>query len=89
MERNEAIAELEKLVKFAENVLDLAQTAGLIKRGPGRPASYEAQATVAFLAKIPEETREMIRELSEKREEPINVTVDAMLRRGYKEMTRK
>lgn len=59
------------------------------KRGPGRPASFEGQKTVAFLAKIPTDTRDMIRELAEKREEPINVTADAMLRRGYREMTRK
>mgnify|MGYP001564765581 CR=1 FL=1 len=57
-------------------------------RSPGRPASFPDVPTVQFLSRIPTETRELIRTLAEKREEPLNVTLDAMIRRGFKEMTR-
>lgn len=58
------------------------------KRGPGRPASFSVP-TVQFLSTIPTETRQLVRNLAEAREENINVTLDALIRRGAKEMGRK
>ncbi len=57
-------------------------------RSPGRPASFPDVETVQFLSRIPTESRDLIRQLAEKREEPLNVTLDAMIRRAFKEMTR-
>lgn len=59
-----------------------------VKRGPGRPASFPGVETVAFLAHIPTETREMVRNLAEKRGEPVNVTLDRMIQRAFKDANR-
>lgn len=57
-------------------------------RGPGRPANFPNQPTIAFLAKIPVETKEMVTTLAEKRGEPIGVTLDRMIRRAFAEASR-
>lgn len=58
-------------------------------RGPGRPANFpKGTKTVAFLAKLPVETKEMVTKLAEQREQPIGVTLDAMIRRAFAEATR-
>ena len=57
-------------------------------RGPGRPANFPGQKTVAFLAKIPVETKEMVTTLAERRDEPIGVTLDRMIRRAFGEASR-
>jgi len=58
-------------------------------RGPGRPANFPGVKVVAFLAKIPAETKYMVSTLAEQRGEPIGVTLDAMIRRAFKEATRQ
>jgi hypothetical protein len=57
-------------------------------RGPGRPANFPNQETVAFLAKIPVETKAMVTKLAERRDEPIGVTLDRMIRRAFAEASR-
>lgn len=64
------------------------ETTELKTRGRGRPASFEG-ATVAFLAKIPAETRELVRKLASERGEPINVTLNTLILKGHREITRK
>jgi hypothetical protein len=54
------------------------------KRGRGRPASFPGQKTVPYLATIPTETREMIREIAEKRGQNINQALDQLIRTGHK-----
>lgn len=58
------------------------------KKGPGRPANFPDADTVAFMAKIPVESRDMVRTLAAKREENIAVTLDRMIRRAYAEANR-
>ena len=58
------------------------------KRGVGRPSSFPGVECKAFLATIPIETREMIRTLAKRRGENINLTVDRMIRRAFKDATR-
>lgn len=53
------------------------------QRGPGRPSNFPNQKTVAFLAKIPLETKAMVTSLAESRDEPIGVTLDRMIRRAF------
>ena len=57
-------------------------------RGPGRPANFPGQKTIAFLAKLPVETKDMVTSLAERRDEPIGVTLDRMIRRAYAEASR-
>jgi len=57
-------------------------------RGPGRPASFPGQTVKAFAAKIPVETQTMVRELAERRDENVNITLDRMIRRAYAEANR-
>jgi len=57
-------------------------------RGPGRPANFPGQKTIAFLAKLPVETKEMVTKLAERRDEPIGVTLDRMIRRAYADASR-
>lgn len=57
-------------------------------RGPGRPANFPGQKTVAFLAKLPVETKAMVTTLAERRDEPIGVTLDRMIRRAFAEASR-
>jgi hypothetical protein len=59
-----------------------------VKRGRGRPSNFPGIKTVPFLAKIPAETREMVTTLAERREEPIGVTLDRMIRRAFAEANR-
>lgn len=54
-----------------------------VKRGPGRPNNFPGQETVAFLAKIPTETKAMVTRLAERREEPVGVTLDRMIRQAF------
>jgi len=59
------------------------------KRPVGRPATFSKDVPIiAFLAKIPVEAREMVRTLAKKRGENINLTLDRMIRRAYKDATR-
>lgn len=58
-------------------------------RGPGRPANFPDQETVAFLARIPTTARDQVRELAAKREEPIAVTLTRMIERSFKEASRR
>lgn len=57
-------------------------------RRRGRPASFPEQETVAFLARIPVEVREQLREVASKRQEPINVTLARFIQRGHKDAMR-
>ena len=59
------------------------------KRGPGRPPSFPGQATKAFLSTIPEDTIGKLHEVAEKRGVNINIALDALIRRGHKDATRK
>lgn len=59
-----------------------------VARGPGRPANFPGQKTTAFLAKIPVETKAMVTTLAERRDEPIGVTLDRMIRRAFAEASR-
>lgn len=56
---------------------------------PGRKPSFPGQVTVAFLSNIPVATRDMLREVAEARQEPINVTLARMIERGHKDATRR
>jgi len=58
------------------------------KRGRGRPASFPNTDTVALLARIPVATREQLRQVAERREEPINVTLNRFIEQGFKNATR-
>ena len=61
------------------------------KRGRGRPASFpdlSKEDLVAFLATIPVETREHLRELAKRRKLNINQTLAAVIERGFKDATR-
>ena len=58
------------------------------KRPVGRPASFPGQTLVAFLANIPVETRQMLRDIAAKRNEPINVTLNRFIERGFKDANR-
>lgn len=58
------------------------------KRGRGRPASFPGIDTVAFLAKIPVESREKVRELATKRGENIDQTLNRMIERAHKDAFR-
>lgn len=58
------------------------------QRGPGRPASFNVP-TVAVLSNIPVETRDMVKALAKQRGEPMNVTLDTLIRRGYRETSRR
>lgn len=60
-----------------------------VTRGPGRPASFPGQETVQFLARIPVETKTMVTTLAEQRGEPINVTLDRMIQRAFKDSNRR
>lgn len=66
----------------------MSQQETAVKRGRGRPSNFPGQKTVPFLAKIPVETREMVSTLAERREEPIGVTLDRMIRRAFAEANR-
>lgn len=59
-----------------------------VKRGRGRPSNFPGKETVPFLAKLPKETRDMVVTLAERREEPIGVTLDRMIRRSFAEANR-
>jgi hypothetical protein len=59
------------------------------KRGRGRPASFPDQDTVAFLATIPVEVREQLRQLAAKRSKNINQVLAAVIERGFKDANRK
>ena len=58
------------------------------QRGPGRPPSFTVP-TVAVLSNIPVETRDMVKNLAKQRGEPMNVTLDTLIRRGYRETARR
>lgn len=58
------------------------------KRGPGRPANFPGQEIKPFMHKIPVETTEMVNRLAERRDEPVAVTLDRMIRRAYSEANR-
>lgn len=58
-----------------------------VKRGPGRPASFDVP-TVAFLNKLPLSTVESVRRLAEQRDQPINVVVNTLLERGIRDASR-
>jgi hypothetical protein len=57
-------------------------------RGPGRPANFPGTKTVAFLTKIPTETKAMVEKLAEQREETIGVTLDRMIRTAFRDANR-
>jgi len=54
----------------------------------GRKPSFPDQETVALLAHIPVETRQMLRDVAERREEPINVVLNRFIEQGFKNATR-
>ncbi len=58
------------------------------KRGPGRPANFPGVPTTPFLSRIPVETKTMVETLAERRDEPIGVTLDRMIRRAFAEANR-
>jgi len=57
-------------------------------RGRGRPENFPGVPTTKRLYNLPTETIKMIEALAGKREANIGVTLDAMIRRAYKEATR-
>jgi len=69
-------------------------------RRRGRPATFPDQEVVPFLTNIPAETREMVREVAQRRTEAarkknpaasavtLNAVVDGFIRSGYKAATR-
>ena len=59
------------------------------KRGRGRPASFPNVETVFFPVTLPTEARDMVREISRKRGENINVTMFRFIQNGFKAATRK
>lgn len=75
-----------KTIKNAtKNISPVVETP---KRGRGRPASFPGIETVAFLAKIPQTAREMVRELAKKRGENIDQTLNRLIERGHKDAFR-
>lgn len=54
----------------------------------GRPANFPGQETTKRLYNLPTETIEMIENEAARREQPIGVVVDALVRRGFKEANR-
>lgn len=58
-------------------------------RGPGRPANFPGQKVESFVAKLPTETGEMVREFAKSREVPIGVALDTLIRRAVKASDRK
>jgi len=58
------------------------------KRGRGRPASFPGVETVAFPAKLPLETRQMVRDVAAKRGENIDQTLNRFILAGFKSAMR-
>lgn len=58
-------------------------------RGRGRPQNFPGVDTVTRLYNLPASTIALVEELAERRQENLGVTVNAMLLRAHKEMTRK
>ena len=58
------------------------------KRGRGRPASFPGEECAALLVTIPVTTRQMLRDVAAKRQEPINATLDRFIQQGFKNATR-
>lgn len=54
----------------------------------GRPANFPDAEVKARLYKLPLDTIEMIEREAARREQPIGVVVDALVRRGFKEANR-
>lgn len=50
----------------------------------GRPSSFPGVETVSVLSRIPVENRDQLREIAEKREEPINVTLARLIEQGHR-----
>lgn len=75
-------------MKTIKNTKNTTASTDSPKRGRGRPASFPGIDTVAFLAKIPVESREKVRELASKRGENIDQTLNRMIERSHKEAFR-
>ena len=58
------------------------------KRGPGRPSNFPGQKTIAVITKLPVDVKEQVEALAERREEPLGVTIDRLLRRGLADANR-
>lgn len=71
------------------NQIQYIMTNATETRGRGRPKSFPNQETVTFLASIPIDAKEMVTDLAKRREEPINLTLDRMIRRAFAEATRQ
>jgi hypothetical protein len=67
----------------------MADASTKTKRGPGRPASFPNTETKALMTKLPQDAIGMIHELAEIRGENKNLTLDRMIRRAFKDATRK
>lgn len=59
------------------------------KKSPGRPGSFPGVETVAMLAHIPAETRDMIRQVAVENEVAINAALDRLIRRGFAAIAKK
>lgn len=57
-------------------------------RGRGRPQNFPGVKTVTRLYNLPETSVQLIEALAERREETLGVTLNAMILRAHKEMTR-
>lgn len=58
-------------------------------RGRGRPQNFPGVKTVTRLYNLPEETITMIETLAEKRGQNLGVALDTMIRKAFKEATRR
>jgi hypothetical protein len=64
------------------------QTQNETPRRRGRPKSFPGQETKKLLSEITLEAREMLGEVVEKRGEPLNVTLDTIIRRAHRDAMR-
>lgn len=55
----------------------------------GRKPSFPGVETVPILSHIPAETRDMLRAEAERREEPMNVTLNRMIQSSFREAERR
>ena len=64
-------------------------TATAPARGRGRPQNFPGVKTITRLYNLPETSIALLEALSERRGETLGVTLNAMILRAHKEMTRK
>ena len=53
------------------------------KRGRGRPATFPGVETVSFLVNVPEETRQQVRDLAERRGVTLNAVIASIVAKAH------